>query len=861
MATVYLAEDLKHQRKVAVKVLRPELAAVLGGDRFLQEIRVTANLQHPHILPLHDSGIADGFLYYVMPFVDGESLRDRLSREKQLPITDALRIAREVADALGHAHAQGVIHRDIKPENILLQGGHALVADFGIALAVQTAGGQRMTQTGLSVGTPQYMSPEQAMGERAVDARSDVYSLGCVLYEMLAGEPPHTGPTAQAILARVLTDKPRSVRSSRASVPDPVEWAIERALEKLPADRFATAQEFAAVLGLSRSETPPASATGRRAPPWARRVVPWAVAAAVTAVVAAVTVRWMVARAAGQQPSISFLIEAPPFDGGTGRFGMMGLSPDGQTIAFVLANDTSSQVFVRRLSDVTARPLAGTRGAFDLFFSPDSKTIAFFSQDGHLRKVLVDGGGPTTLADAPTSYSGGAWGRDQQIVIGTQGSDNGLRQLSSAGGASLSFTKSKTQHARPLIAPDGETVLFTDWGPGYTEDDFLGIGSRSTGRFMTTKLLISEPLGIVDGYAIVVTADGAIKAVPFDSRAQRLTGDAIHIQEGLSTYRGSGGPARIAANGTFAYQQGSPAGHLTIGDSTGLRSLGGEKRNFQAPRFSPDGRRIATAILEQRGDTITSDIFTFDISTGTLNRLTSRGDAIMPVWAADGKSIVFTTWYQTRPSIWRQRADGGEGTADKLLELPSGGERILSAVPTPDGRGIVFSRAPPDGVSGRLFLLPLEGDRTPRPIATGTALSIMPAVSPDGRWLAFVGSDASPSLGKVIVVPLGGSPGQRVQVSLDIGDEPVWSRDGSRLYYREAGAISVATLKHDGAAVQVTGRAPLFPNLKRLDVFDMAPDGRRALTVQPDADDVRLVVVTNWVRRLRERIAEARGRK
>ena len=216
MATVYLAQDLKHDRKVAVKVLRPELAAVIGAERFLAEIKTTANLQHPHILAaLRLAATADGFLFYVMPFVEGESLRDRLDREKQLPVADAVRIATEVAGALDYAHRHGVIHRDIKPENILLHDGRALVADFGIALAASKAGGTRMTETGMSLGTPHYMSPEQAMGEREITARSDVYALGCVLYEMLTGEPPFTGPTAQAIVAKVMTDDPRPLTQLR----------------------------------------------------------------------------------------------------------------------------------------------------------------------------------------------------------------------------------------------------------------------------------------------------------------------------------------------------------------------------------------------------------------------------------------------------------------------------------------------------------------------------------------------------------------------------------------------------------------------------------------------------------------------
>ena len=248
MATVYLAQDLKHHRLVAIKVLRPELAAVIGADRFLSEIRTTANLQHPHILPLFDSGAADGFLYYVMPYVEGESLRDRLTREKQLPIADALRIATEVASALDYAHRHGVIHRDIKPENVLLHDGQALVADFGIALAASKAGGSRMTETGMSLGTPHYMSPEQAMGEREITARSDVYALGAMTYEMLLGEPPFTGPTAQAIVAKVMTEKPARLVARRETVPPEAEDAVLTALAKLPADRWGSAAEFSAAL-------------------------------------------------------------------------------------------------------------------------------------------------------------------------------------------------------------------------------------------------------------------------------------------------------------------------------------------------------------------------------------------------------------------------------------------------------------------------------------------------------------------------------------------------------------------------------------------------------------------------------------
>src|SRR5436190_1375434 len=276
-ATVYLAQDLKHGRSVAVKVLRPELAAALGAERFLREIEIAARLTHPHILPLHDSGEVGGFLYYVMPFVEGESLRDRLQREPQLPIDEAVKIAREVATALSHAHDHNLVHRDIKPENILLSGGEAVVADFGIARAIVAAGAETLTDTGLAVGTPGYMSPEQATGAMQLDGRSDVYSLGCVLYEMLAGHPPFLGTTAQEILARHSLDAVPPLRTIRPELPPALERVVLKALAKSPADRFATAAAFSEAL--TRAGAPP---------PFARRAARPAlsVAAGVAALVA-----------------------------------------------------------------------------------------------------------------------------------------------------------------------------------------------------------------------------------------------------------------------------------------------------------------------------------------------------------------------------------------------------------------------------------------------------------------------------------------------------------------------------------------------------------------------------------------------
>jgi serine/threonine-protein kinase len=283
MATVYLAEDLKHKREVAVKVMRPELSETLGADRFLREVEIAAKLSHPNILPVYDSGAADGVLYYVMPVVEGESLPARIKREKQLPVEEALRLAREVAEAMAYAHARGFVHRDIKPANILISAGHALVADFGIARAME-GDGQSITQTGLAIGTPQYMSPEQASGATDLDGRSDIYALGCVLYEMLAGEPPFTGPTVQAVIMRSMTEAPRPLEQTRASLPPAVGAVVTRALAKAPADRYANAGAMVTALVAAERDTQSGFVTG----PTAARggFKPWQVGVAAAAVLA-----------------------------------------------------------------------------------------------------------------------------------------------------------------------------------------------------------------------------------------------------------------------------------------------------------------------------------------------------------------------------------------------------------------------------------------------------------------------------------------------------------------------------------------------------------------------------------------------
>ncbi|MCH7474809.1 MAG: serine/threonine-protein kinase, partial [Gemmatimonadetes bacterium] len=481
MATVYLADDRKHHRQVAVKVLRPELSAALGPERFLREIQISARLRHPHILPLYDSGEADGVLYYVMPYAAGESLRDRLAREKQLPVADALLIASEVADALQYAHDQGVVHRDIKPENILLLDGQALVADFGIALAVSTAGAERITETGMSLGTPHYMSPEQAMGDRQLTARSDVYALGATLYEMLTGEPPFSGPTAQAIVAKVMTDDPRPLTELRRSVPLPVNAAVLKSLEKLPADRFATASEFAAALADPSFSVSGAAfaAPGASAADWRQRMaIPLIVAVGVLVLL----LGWAMSRSSTpDSPVMRFALgfedDEALFYSGLGNLPRVDILPDGAGLVYVgvdsalmtTADRSSSassggwKLWYRPFDQLSARPIPGTEGGWAPAISPGGTQVAFLTEGTNPQiKVISLAGGPPMVVSESEPTGDLAWGPDGWLYFFDQ-TGLILQRVSAGGGEVEQVTTLQAPlgitYSHPLLLPNGRGVI------------------------------------------------------------------------------------------------------------------------------------------------------------------------------------------------------------------------------------------------------------------------------------------------------------------------------------------------------------------------------------------------------------------
>jgi serine/threonine-protein kinase len=882
MATVYLVRDIKHHRRVALKLLNPELGAAIGGERFLAEIEVTANLQHPNLLPLFDSGEAEGLLYYVMPYVDGESLRAKLMREKQLPIDEAIHIATAVASALDYAHRHGVVHRDLKPENILLHEGQPLVADFGIALALSNAAGQRITQTGISLGTPQYMSPEQATGDRRVDGRSDVYSLGVITYEMLTGEPPYTGATAQSIIAKVVLDRPRSLRLSRDTVPSHVEAAVARALAKVPADRFPTAREFADALrgrgtpGAHDFSTPE-TASPAAAPPGIRRpklttLAAWIVAGTV-AMFAGVAI-WKSTQKPRSTAVASFFVDLPVSKGVRERVRNVAIAPDGKTIAFVAQSDSSSHVYLRRVDDLEPRIVPHTNDAIDVAFSPDGSWLTVATKGGALRKAQPDGSSMATMAEHLDLFGSLTWATNQTLVVGgAPAAQNGLGLLAVSSGAVRPLTKPTTpasSHGMPLIGPDGETLLFVDWGPAFTEDDFLAIGSLSSGEFVTTPLLAVQPIGIVDGRILYVTSSGAIMAVPFDPRTHRITGEPIRVMDGVGAdNRGLLGEsphsvAALSSNGTLVYTRGRPTQHLVSVDLSGTQSvtpITGDREHLSAwsggPRFSPDGRRIAVEVIAMRGDTTSSDIWTLDLATRTFTRLTSLGNVVAPEWTPDARRIVFTTWYEKKPTIWSQLADGSQ-PAEKVLELPDGHD-ARSANVTPDGLGTIFCDVTNFLGKSEMFYLPFA-DRKPQRIAGPFGYECEGRVSPDGRWLAYVANEDGKN--QIYVRPFQ-SAGSRGRVSVDFGDSPRWSRDGSRLYYRHGesavgrGSLFVARIKPtpSGANVQQPER---ILALQEGGVYDVSQDGRHIVMLGEGESRVQLVVTANWIAQLRARIDASR---
>ena len=837
MATVYLAHDMKHDRKVAVKVLRPDLAAVIGAERFLSEIRTTANLQHPHILPLHDSGEADGFLFYVMPYVEGVTLRDRITREHQLPVEEAVRVTREVAGALDYAHRRGVIHRDIKPENILLHDGSALVADFGIALAVSTAG-TRMTETGMSLGTPHYMSPEQAMGEREITGRSDVYALGCVTYEMLVGEPPFTGPTAQSIIARVMTEEPRALTTQRRTVPPHVEAAVMTALAKLPADRFATAAEFAAALGNPGfTSTAMLHGKGRMASPrspLARAVgaAPWVLLALTAGLLA-----WsrLGAHAPAPPAVLRLGLELPPavaFEDQAGT--AMALSPDGTMLVYSGRDSSGAHLFLRAMGRLDPVSIPGTAGALHPSFTPDGRWVSYWLAGKYMRAPAT-GGVPETVCSLPAEALGAATWIDAHTIVVAHGGS--LEQCTLGGSASMlhHFPDSAGQVLWPHALPGGRGVLYTRLS-GSTFDLGVYDARRRSARLL--GIAGTNPRYVASGHLVYANLDGTIRAVPFDVEHLTVTGEPVLLAE--ETRVGGGGAAKMALSlsGTMITAVGrSGEQGLELVDRKGVgQRLPVPPARYTVPRFSPDGRQVAVVV----GD-LATNIWLLDRRQGTLTRLTFDSGASRPAWSPDGRRVVFSRLQGPTADLRVINADGS-APAESLLRVP--GVQIFQALFTHDGRTLVARTTTP--TARDIWRIPLDSTRALRPLLTSPADEIGVTLSPDSRWMAYVSDESGRQ--EVYVRPFPGM-GARYQVSLDGGVEPVWSGRGNEIFYRNGPLVLSATVR-TSPTFEVVSRTALFSSLGYSlggfePMYDVAPDGEHFLMIRLSGRSSGLTVILN----------------
>ena len=874
MATVYLAQDVKHRRRVAVKVLRPELAAVVGTERFLAEIAVTASLQHPHLLPLFDSGEANGLLYYVMPYIEGETLRRRLARERQLSVEEAVRITRAVASALDYAHRRNVIHRDLKPENILLHEGEPLVADFGIALALSNAGGERITQSGISLGTPQYMSPEQAAGDRQIDARSDVYSLGTVLYEMLAGEPPHAGPTVQAVISKVLAEEPRPINVLRKTVPDVVSAALERALAKVPADRFASAGEFAAQLSLSEEGATTARPTRSRADTTdvhVSRSTLWIAAGIGIMLAAAATALGLKSlRSSTSLPALTRLELLPPEHT---SFAEIAISPDGRRIAFTAADSAGhARLYVRALDATAAQALAGADGAQHPFWSPDSRQIGFFADD-KVKKIDADGGEPFTVCPLVNSRGGpggGTWSPSGVIVFGVvQFHSAPLYQVSDRGGeprpVRLERGGDQSNHFWPSFLPDGRHFLYlvlnsaNEDSTGAWVASLDGDEARFLGKAEASAVFARSP-GAPPSAAghLLFVRDGALLAEPFDPRTRTAVGDPVPIASRVGAAHGErGGLAKISVseNGILVYGAGSGVSQLTWIDRRGapIGTLGSSGIHI-AFRISPDGRRVAVQRENVFGR---AQLYMMPVGGGPMSQLTFEPFYhAEPVWLPDGTRVTYFVQRDEHWSLW-EKATTGEGDPAPLFK--SSHDDFVPDDWSPDGRRLLYTDIHATGSTTEDDLCVFTRKETPSDSACAAPFARTPAnenfarFSPDGRWVAYYTNQSGKY--EIYVRPFPptttGSGGK--QVSSNGGIEPRWR--GNEIFYISPDNMLMAVPVKTGPVFEMTGAPhPLFRTRPAgVERYDVTADGQRFLVAVP-ADESwggPATVVLNWPEELK----------
>ena len=755
--------------------------------------------------------------------------------------------------------ATGVIHRDIKPENILLHDGRALVADFGIALAAaRSEGGTRMTETGMWLGTPHYMSPEQAMGEREITARSDVYALGCVLYEMLTGEPPFTGPTAQAIVARVMTEEPRSLTMQRKTVPPHVEAAVLMALSKLPADRFSTAAQFAEALSRPGLTTVPTAAARALAAQPTRRMRALALAPWVVALLAVGAAVWAWRGRPAQRGTSWQYIQLR--DGFTPRLltPAMALSPDGE--AFVMSESAQDgRLWLKRRGELQPQPIPGTEGAVFPAFSPDGQWVIFIN-DNRLMKTRPGQGGVSTVTDSVNEpYGGAAWLDDESIVyVGPAATE--LSRVGASGGARTRLLLDSAMAGLGMgnIAglPDGRGVIFTLCTSGCVSTQ-IHVLDLATGR---EHLLLGDAVSasyLPTGHLLYVRRDGAAMAAPFDLRDLKITGPAVQVLENVRLATG-GAFLAWSPSGVLTYVQGtggiefemvrvSRAGASAVIDSTWH---GG----FNSLSQSPDGRRLAVGVGLVNG---ALGIWIKQLDRGPFSRLTFGGQDRRPAWSPDGRQVAFIRDSLGGSSVYARVTDGSAPERPVArLDRP-----VQEVTWSPDGRWLVLRTDDATPGAGDIVGVRLSGDTTPVPLLASAFSEMHPALSPDGRWLAYTSNESGAD--EVYVRPFAAGSGARWQVSNGGGLEPRWSPDGRELYFLDGTNLVAVPVRASSTAFDTGEPRRLFDASGfSIDIFhtsyEVLPDGRGFIFARPretgrPAAQAALVQAESWFADVRAR--------